>query len=348
MPESLQPEVPQTEVAANLVPARRFALSTIFFGPDGIRAGWSLLIFLSLFLALVSSASLAVRLIDSHSHHPAAAGPAPMKPEATIFEEGVLLISVMLATWVMAQIERRPVSAYGLAPEHWLPRLLAGLAWGVGFLSLLVLLLRAMGLLTFNGRMLHGAAAIGYGAFWFATFLAVGFFEETFFRGYVQATLARGLSGVYGWFGAPNHRALGFWTAAFLLSFGFGFTHKSNAGESPVGLLSAGLIGLVFCFTLWRTGSLWWAIGLHAAWDWAQSFLYGVADSGTVIADRLLETHPVGKTILSGGLTGPEGSIFIVPIVLLIAVVTVVTLPPTRNRYSSGDASHSPAALDLA
>ena len=308
-------------------PAWRSTLSSVFFGSDGLRAGWALLIYLALFFALSSATSLVIKQIHSHLHHAQSEARSPLKPSTVLVGEGLLAAVAMLSTWIMAKIERKPFQAYGLAPADWLPRLLAGLAWGFGFLSLLVFALRSMGLLVFNGKLLSRNDAIGYGALWFASFLAVGFFEETFFRGYMQATLARGFSGVYGWFGAPNRQALGFWSSAVLLSFGFGFTHKSNAGESPVGLLSVGLVGVVFCLSLWRTGSLWWAIGLHAAWDWAQSFLYGVADSGTVVAGRLFATHPVGRPILSGGLTGPEGSIFIVPVILLMVIVIVVTLP---------------------
>jgi membrane protease YdiL (CAAX protease family) len=67
---------------------------------------------------------------------------------------------------------------------------------------------------------------------------------------------------------------------------------------------------MVFCYALWRTGSLWWGIGFHATWDWAQSYLFGVADSGNISVGRLFITHPQGKTILSGGADGPEGSLF--------------------------------------
>jgi uncharacterized protein len=31
--------------------------------------------------------------------------------------------------------------------------------------------------------------------------------------------------------------------------------------------------GLLFCLSLRRTGSLWWAVGFHAAWDWGQTLL---------------------------------------------------------------------------
>ena len=162
--------------------------------------------------------------------------------------------------------------------------------------------------MVFDARQIFGASALRYGAVWFAGFLLVGLFEETFFRGYLQFTLARGINGIFNWlrsFAArtanlrtATQSAPGFWTAALLLSFGFGFTHRTNPGESPIGLVAAALIAVVFCLSLWRTGSLWWAIGFHAAWDWAQSFLYGVADSGMVIQGHLFATHPVGRANL--------------------------------------------------
>jgi hypothetical protein len=93
---------------------------------------------------------------------------------------------------------------------------------------------------------------------------------------------------------------------------------------------------MVFCLSLWRTGSLWWAVGFHAAWDWAQSFLYGVADSGMMTQHHLLATHAVGKPILSGGATGPEGSIFIVAILVVATLIILLTLPRERQVYTAG------------
>jgi hypothetical protein len=49
---------------------------------------------------------------------------------------------------------------------------------------------------------------------------------------------------------------------------------------------------------------------------------------------HLLATHPVGKPILSGGATGPEGSIFIVAVLALGSLIIVFTL--SRAQY--GDA----------
>jgi hypothetical protein len=242
----------------------------------------------------------------------------------------------------MSKIERRPISAYGLGIRRKLPHFFAGLAWGVICLSLLVVTLWKAKLLVFNGRLLFGNDILRYGAEWLIGFLFVGLFEEYLMRGYVQFTLTRGLAGFYRWafkarFGmVKNGEAFGFWTSALILSTLFGLVHESNPGESPIGLLSAGLVGFVFCLSLWRTGSLWWAIGFHAAWDWAQSFLYGVADSGTMAQHHLLATHPVGKPIFSGGATGPEGSILIIAILALVTLIILLTLPRDRQVYTAG------------
>jgi len=187
-----------------------------------------------------------------------------------------------------------------------------------------------------DSRLLFGGDILRYGAVWLLCFLLVGLFEEYLTRGYLQYTLTRGLASLYQWaFKTRHSAALGFWTSAIIFSVLFGLSHKSNPGESPIGLLSAGLVGLVFCISLWRTGSLWWAIGFHASWDWAQNFLYGTADSGLMVQHRLLATHPVGKPILSGGTTGPEGSIFVLAILALMTIIVLVTLRKTHYGRAS-------------
>ena len=183
--------------------------------------------------------------------------------------------------------------------------------------------------------------ALRYGLLWALAFFLVALAEEYLLRGFLQFTLARGLAGIASILRLPASlaRALGFWTAATLLSFLFGFGHRTNPGESPVGLFAAGLIGLVFCLSLWRTGSLWWAVGFHAAWDWAQSFLFGVPDSGGLMQHHLLAAQPRGPVLWSGGLTGPEGSLFVLPTILLIVLALLLTTrpqPPQSPHQASG------------
>ena len=88
------------------------------------------------------------------------------------------------------------------------------------------------------------------------------------------------------------------------------------------------LAGMTLSYTLWWTGSLWWGIGWHMAWDWAQSFLFGVADSGNISEGRLFVTHPTGNPLLSGGADGPEGSVLVVAAL----AVTVVLCRYTARR----------------
>ncbi len=253
--------------------------------------------------------------------------------------ESIPFVITVLVTWVMSKIERRPNSVYGFGGTRKVTYFFAGLAWGVTCLSLLIATLWKTGLLVIDGRVLHGSAILRYGAIWLLGFLLVGLFEEYLTRGYLQYTLTRGLAGIYGWaFKTRHNKALGFWTAAIIFSLLFGLGHGKNPGESPIGLLSAGLAAMVFCFSLWRTGSLWWAIGFHTSWDWGQSFLYGVADSGTMVQHHLLATHPVGKPILSGGTTGPEGSIFILVVLALASFIIILTLP--RAQYAEKAMTH--------
>ena len=322
----------------NGVAASHRRLHFVVFAADGLRAIWALPLFVAIRLALLICVFPLV-----HSLLPQ--GPrttVPIPPAAMLLGEAAAFFCVAAATWVMAIIERRPIGAYGLGGKRRAYNFLAGLAWGVALLSLLVFVLRATGLLVFDARLLPGPSALGYAALWFVGFLLVGLYEEYFARGFVQFTLSRGLRSIYAWLGAARADALGFWTAALLTSFYFGFRHHTNAGESPIGLFSAGLIAIVFCLSLWRTGSLWWAIGFHASWDWAQSFLYGVADSGTMVQGHLLATHPVGRSTLSGGPTGPEGSIFVLPVVAFAAIVICMTLPRTHVGYLPASASPAP------
>jgi len=275
-------------------------LRSSFIGPQGIRSGWSVLIFIMILVVEVLATRVPVnRLLHSMKHNPALEAWSPA------VAAGILALLVMIATAIMARIEGRPVLSYGFTDKRRLSRFVLGIAGGVAALSTLVLALKMSGWLIFDGQALHGGSAWGYGLQWGVAFLFTALFEESLLRGYLQSTLARGV---------------GFWWAAVLLSLAFGATHLSNHGESPIGIFSVVGAGLLFCLSLWLTKSLYWAVGLHAAWDWSQSYLYGVPDSGQVASGHLFATHPSGRLIWSGGPTGPEGSIYVIPTMAVIAL----------------------------
>ena len=94
--------------------------------------------------------------------------------------------------------------------------------------------------------------------------------------------------------------------------------------------------GLRACIALRRTGNLWWPIGFHAAWDWGQTFFYGVPDSGLSASRNFLHAEFHGPNWLTGGSTGPEGSVLTL-IALIVASLLVLRFYP-EVRYPGPDA----------
>lgn len=317
-------------------------LQWVLFGKDGLRAGWSVMLFLLVFVGLFFLQRPLLRGLNLMRFAPRRGSPAgPLVP--VLFSHGVPFVFAMAAAFVVSRVEGRSLAAYGIGGLRGRARqFAAGLGWGFVLFSLLILVLRVTGLLVFDGSLMFGADVLKWGAAWAFSFLCVALFEEYLTRGFLQFTLARGLAGIAGalGMGERGRRVLGFWLVALFFSFLFGFGHKGNPGESPLGLVAAGLIGLVFAFSLWRTGSLWWAVGYHAAWDWAESCVYGVRDSGTTIQHALVATHPLGSPWLSGGLTGPEGSIYVLGAIGLTVAAIAVTLPSQTG--SPSDPGYTP------
>jgi membrane protease YdiL (CAAX protease family) len=313
-------------------------LHWIFRGKDGLRAGWSLLLW-GLLVALIGS-------VVTKGMHAALSGRIPphTTPEWLLLcNSAVLFFVTGFAALIVSRIEGRPWRRYGIGGLGGrLFEFAVGLLSGFGVLSLLVYVLWKFGYLTFGGIQLHGARTILLWAFLFGlSFLFTGFFEEFTFRGFPQFTLTRGIAGMLRSAGMERYaRPIAFWITAILLAIAFGAVHGGNPGEGRMGLYSAGTIGFLFAFSLWRTGSLWWAIGFHAAWDWAESYFYGTADSGMTLPHRLMTAVPQGDPYYSGGSIGPEGSVFVWGAIVLTGLLIALTIGPRpdwpRRVYQRG------------
>jgi len=323
---SSDPVLPPADAATKPQPSR---LRWVFVGREGLRAGWSVLIFVVIFVALMRVGLLAIQKTHLIS------GPTDANPDISLsfgfVNEVLSAFAVLLATWIMSKIERRGRS-YGYGGPHKLKLFLAGLGSGLFLISLLVFTLWKSGILVIGSRLIFGVEVLRYGSLWFVAFCLVALFEESLTRGFLLYTLTRGLAALYRRrFKTAYSTTLGFWSAAVAMSVIFYLGHTSNPGESPVGLLAVFVGGMFFCYGVWHTGSIWWGIGMHAAWDWGQSFLFGVADSGIMVQHHLLAAHPQGKPLLSGGTTGPEGSILIVGVLAVGSLIVFFTLP--RGQY---------------
>jgi membrane protease YdiL (CAAX protease family) len=192
---------------------------------------------------------------------------------------------------------------------------LHGAIWGVVPLALLLLALHSLGVSDFGSPELPAGALLKFGFLWALVFMLTGICEEFAVRGYPQCTLTR---------------SVGFWPAAVLTSLILGLAHAGNSGEAMLGLIGVFAAGLVACLMLRRTGDLWFPIGFHFSWDYAESFIFGVPDSGSIAAGHLLSTHMHGSKWLSGGSVGPEGS------VLAFVMLGLTTLAFDRAYPSVG------------
>jgi len=233
-------------------------------------------------------------------------------PKSVLASEITSFAVVLVTSLIMAHFEGRKLADYGLPVQGAFRReFWQGAFIGFAGISALLAAMRAAGVFRVESVGLHGGAILQYAILWGAVFVFVGLFEEFGFRGYALFTLTTGM---------------GFWPAAFALSLLFGYVHHGNSGETWLGAFNAGFVGLLFCLMLRRTGDLWMAIGFHAAWDWGESYFYGVPDSGELAAGHLLNVSFSGPRWLSGGTVGPEGSWLCTLLLVLLALVFLVWL----------------------
>jgi uncharacterized protein len=273
---------------------------TLFFGPQGLRPGWGFVFYVVGFLGLQ-------RLADFWLTDWVHLSPRMSTRVVEALFEFASFVCAAIPAVILAKVERRSWNVYGLPARRAFGKLFwFGAVWGFAGISVLIFSLYGLHDFTFGRVVLHGMRIAKFAAYWSVMFLLVGLFEEFVFRGYTQFTLARGV---------------GFWPAAIVLSGAFGVVHLGNEGEHWTGALAAAFIALFFCLTLQRTGSLWFAVGFHAAWDWGESFFYSAPDSGLPAPGHLLNSTLHGSEWLTGGSVGPEGSVmcFLVITMLWIA-----------------------------
>jgi membrane protease YdiL (CAAX protease family) len=153
----------------------------------------------------------------------------------------------------------------------------------------------------FHGIALHGPELFLFAFLWLMTMLLVGLNEEYLFRGYALQTLTRGI---------------GFWPAALVTSSLFAGLHLSKPHENAIDIGIIFVLGLLMCFTLLRTGSLWLAVGWHAAFDFGQFFIVGTKNGGEIPVGRLFDVTFPGPAWSNGGELGTEASLFMIPVII--------------------------------
>jgi membrane protease YdiL (CAAX protease family) len=260
----------------------------IFWGPNGLRAGWRLLIFLAILLptgyvagALIDSAMLRLH-VDFAS------------PLGGTFTMAIYAAALFLVTSVMGRIEGRSFADYGLpwrrafCRQFW-----QGAAISFVSLTALLMVLFLFGAFSFGSLALYGADIWKYGLLWTIPLFLSALVEDFLYRGYLLFTLTTGI---------------GFWPAAVFTSLLMGGMHYFNPGGHGLGPAAATMYCLVTCLILRRTGDLWMPLGVHAAWGWGEIYFFGVVSSGYPGLGHLFNSTFHGPVTLTGGTFGPEGS----------------------------------------
>ena len=300
------------------VPPRR---NPVLFNDRGLRAGWRLIIY----ILLIASSFTFIGFVAKKLGAPTRGVPPP---QAVLTQELVAFGVVFGCALVMSRIERRSPGEYGLPiAETFGRKFWLGMLLGLVEISLLIGLISAFGGYSFGSIALSPKGIFGWGLLHLVLFTVVGFFEEFMFRGYTQFTLADGI---------------GFWPAALILSLGFGAVHLGNPGEGLVGAASVALVGIFFAFTLRRTGNLWYAVGLHASFDWGETYLFSVPNSGTFMQGHLSNSILHGAKWLTGGTVGPEGSVFCFLTMGLQFLVVIWLFPKKTTTNKSAATSALP------
>src|SRR5262245_36689 len=271
----------------------------LFIGPDGLRHGWRFLIFVAAivlvaqFLAPLAIAFLEVKLLVDRS---------ALSASSLIVGDSLDLIAILIVTGLFALCEHRRIDSYGLPINE----AFGGLFWNGVVAGLAVVAFVAAGMLITGGMRIHGIALKGADLIasplmWLVAMLFVGLTEEYFFRGYALQSLWRGA---------------GFWPAALITTALFAGLHLVKPHENAIDIGTIFALGLIICISVRITGSLWWAVGWHAAFDFGQLFIIGTPNGGRVPQGRLFEVTFSGPAWITGGELGTEASYFMIPAVL--------------------------------
>lgn len=229
----------------------------------------------------------------------------PMDKVTLVAIKSFIAIAIVLATYKVA------IRRLGEQPRDDLP--LAGAAKGLGAGLLIGFVL--FSLIVGVAAVLDVYNIIGEGGFaqmlHTAIVLAImpGFMEELLFRGILFRWLEQ--------FG-------GSWFALALTSALFGLGHIFNPNASALSSFAIAVeAGIMLGGAYMLTRNLWMPMGLHAAWNFTQGFIWDVPVSG-FDQHGLVEAKLSGPEILSGGAFGLEASLIAMVMATAVGVWLVV------------------------
>jgi Predicted metal-dependent membrane protease len=194
---------------------------------------------------------------------------------------------------------KRPLSNMGLTSlKKGAKELLVGLLFGIVSFSFVFVLL----IFTGNAKVESWTPQFNINQLIFIPiFIAVGFAEEIFTRGYIMSTLRQ----------TRNLPVIVLVSSAI-----FALMHGGNKGVSILAFVNLALVGILFAFMYLKSGNIWMCIGYHITWNYFQGYVYGFKVSGTD-SSGIITTITKTNNFWNGGAFGPEGGLFVTIIIIL-------------------------------
>lgn len=225
---------------------------------------------------------------------------------------GSLVAAVFVLAYVLftRMVEQRPVEEFALKGA--LPELLAGLLIGGVLFSVVVGVIALLG-----GYHVIGTQPVTVLAPIIGISIVSGVTEEIMLRGLFFRIIE-------GW--------LGSWIALILSAALFGAGHLGNPNATLVAAFAIAIeAGVMLAAIYMVTRRLWAAIGLHAAWNFTQGGIYGIAVSG-FDTQGLLRPRITGPELLTGGAFGAEASL---PAMIICTAfgIGLLVLAHRRGRF---------------
>ncbi|MGD2164797.1 MAG: CPBP family intramembrane metalloprotease [Anaerolineae bacterium] len=251
-------------------------------------------------------------------------------PMLTLLTSLALAVPLAIGTWLAGRIlDRRPFADFGFHLDRdWWIDFSFGLLLGAMLMLIIFVVELALGWVTVTGTLAASRPSVRFVPTILTalvSFVAVGFYEELFSRGYQLKNLAEGLRGSV--FGARTAIA----AATLLSSLAFGGLHVGNPHATTFSTLSIALAGTMLATGFLLTGELAIPIGLHITWNFFQGSVFGFPVSGIDFRSAsFLSTEQLGPALWTGGAFGPEAGLLGLGAMILGVLLTTVWV---RRRY---------------
>jgi uncharacterized protein len=282
---------------------RTASLSTMeeFAGPRWARRSWvRLMILAGALFAVDGLLQLLASVLTDSAALTAAVGVAGA------------VVAVVVYVWLVRLLERRrPVAE--VSPRGAVAGVAIGLLVGAVVFSAVIGIIAAAG----DYRVLGLGSVAGAIALLGVT-CSTAVVEELLFRAVLFRIVER-------WIGT--------WLALAVTALVFGLIHLLNPGATLLGALAIAVeAGVLLGAAYALTRTIWFAVGIHLAWNFMEGGVFSTTVSGTQGKFQgLLRSEVTGPELLTGGGFGPEASVVAMG-VGVAATVVLLLLTVRRGR----------------